>query len=108
WKDSKPADWRVPLRGDAQSSRYRSLQPHRRLFQRGGDIGEGGRQIGADGGDAGNDDNRDQSSDQAILDGGGTGFILAEAEQNLAHDGYPIEIAPTVPGKNFREAYGDH
>ena len=44
----------------------------------GGDLVEGGLQIGSDGGLRRDDDNRDQSDDQTILNGGGAGFIFCK------------------------------
>ena len=44
---------------------------------------EGRRQIGADGGNTGDDDDGDEGGNQAILDGGGARFIANETRDEI-------------------------
>jgi len=78
------------------------------LLQAAGNAVEGRRQAGADGGHAGNDNDSNESSDQAILDGGGAGLILAKAEKDITHDGTPLEIAATLTVGDFQSPYDSH
>jgi hypothetical protein len=41
---------------------------------------EGVGQLVADGGDGGDDDNRDQAGDEAVFDGGGTGVVASSSD----------------------------
>jgi hypothetical protein len=44
------------------------------------DLVEGVGQLVADGGDGGDDDNRDQAGDEAVFDGGGTGVVASSSD----------------------------
>src|SRR5476649_2216281 len=58
-------------------------KPAAALFQVARYGGEGRRQLGADGGHTGDDDDSDESGNQAILDGGGARFIANETRDEV-------------------------
>ncbi len=51
------------------------------LLDRGADVGEHGVQVGTEGRDSTDDDDGDQRSDQAILDGGDATTVVLEGIQ---------------------------
>ena len=48
----------------------------RSVRQGGGDLGEFGVEVGAQGGDHGNDDDRDTGGDQTVFNGGGAALAI--------------------------------
>src|SRR4051794_17375829 len=64
-----------------------------RLAEIAGDLGEGGRQVLAQHLQGGHQDHGDQGGNQAILDGGGAGFVLAEALNELGQGYSPSKRA---------------
>ena len=54
----------------------------RQLFA---DLAERGAELFTHGAQSNNDANSDQSSDQAVFDGGRAGFVFSEAVQKVTH-----------------------
>src|SRR5690606_18362911 len=62
----------------------------RRFLQLARDLAERVAQLGAERGGAGDDCERDEGGDQAILDGGCAGFVLAETLDKVGHLHVPL------------------
>ena len=61
-----------------------------RLLQRTGDVGKGGAQRRTDTVHGGDDRDRDACCNQAILNGGGSGFVLEEFRNERLHGWFDL------------------
>jgi hypothetical protein len=79
------------------------------LLQRASDVGEGASERRADAVHGGDDCDRDARCNQAVLDGGGSGFVLKEFQNERLHGWFRPQVGVLRTGpapSSYPETYG--